>query len=440
MPAGQVYRLTRAQRQQQRQFDPNLLGLQLADQPAIDLVPENPGNGYLRRYQGRQQWSQWPVLSRLDATGLELPDQPLIDLEPWTPTTATYQRYRGRPQQAQWPVYSRLDAAGLELPDLDPTLVPEIPPQWRRDRIRAPWQQYTPIDPNEFPAGLPDQDVNLMAPWADGAAVYALRRSRASYQQAVVTDPSGLELPDQDVNITPEYVPWWRRPSVGAQWRQPAYFDPSLLSPTLPDQDVNLVPVIVLWRRPPSRAAYQQADYFGLQLPDQDVTLVPVVAPWRRPASRAAYQQAPAHDPLVPLPDQDLLLTPPFMAPWRRPGRGAQWLQARSFDVTLLASPDLAIPDLRPIWVRTPFPPFRWRRQLALILDPSFLPNVVPAPVLGSILTSTAIIDGRTATAALLAGVITTTATIDGLTTTVVILDGARSSIPIIDGREGSTQ
>ena len=98
MPAGQVYRLVRQQRQQQRIFDPNLLGLQLADSDPLTtgtLVVDQVIQSATRwRNKADVQHKQWPVYPRMQATDLQLADQPLIDLEPWSPPTAAYQGSR----------------------------------------------------------------------------------------------------------------------------------------------------------------------------------------------------------------------------------------------------------------------------------------------------------------------------------------------------------
>jgi hypothetical protein len=406
----------RSQRQQWPVFPRDVVPLESTIQPDIDLQSWQPPTAPYQRYRGRLPQSQWPVLSRNDPAGLQLvDDDPLTTGALVRDQNEMAAAYRRPPPRAPFQQYRPTDYTPFigVLPDQDVNLFFVWARMWRPPS-RAPGQQFRPTDPAGLGLELADQDITLQP--VSRRVWYS--PSRAPYQQYTPTDLLNLGLLDLGL---PDLAPIVTRPQVRpprAVWQQ---FRPTDYTPfigVLPDQDVNLILVAGRMWRPPSRAAYQQPTYFdpagiGLELADQDVTLRPVVQPlWRR-TSRSQWQQYTPTDPnefAGTLPDQDVNLQPVIRLWWRPAARGQQpqrfepnllglltldvpdlypivtrpqvrpsrapWLQYRPNDLGPLDVP-LDVPLLHPIWIRTPYPPFRSRRQLALILDPSFLPTQI---------------------------------------------------------------
>jgi hypothetical protein len=269
MPVGQTYRLKRHQWAQYRPTDPS--SLESADQDT-SILPENPGQGYTQRWRGRV-WNQWPVYTR-DVTSLQSTDQD-VTIVPENPGQGYLQRYRGRPQWAQ---YTPTDPSGLELADQDVTLRPvPITTPYAIRKGRPQWAQYFPTDPSGLEST--DQDVTLV-PWEQTTAAYLRYRGKPQWAQYTPTDltPFTPALPDQDVTFWPVLRRVWYPPSRAAHQQ---YFptDPSGLE--LPDQDTTLVPweqttaAYMRYRGRPQQAQYTPTDYSSFSLPDQDVTFRP---------------------------------------------------------------------------------------------------------------------------------------------------------------------
>jgi hypothetical protein len=196
-----------------------------------------------------------------------------------------------------------------------------------------------------------DQDVTIVP--VPITTPYSIRKGRPWWQQFQPTDPSGLELPDQDVT----FVPWTPDPADYLRWRgrgQWAQYTPTDLTPFtpgLPDQDVTFWPVLRRVWYPPSRAPYQQyhpTDPSSLELADYDINFLPWsqdTADYQRWQGRGQWKQYTPTDltPFTPgLPDQDVTFWPVVRRVWYPPSR-APFQQYRPTDPSSLELADFDI-------------------------------------------------------------------------------------------------